>query len=315
MNRKKMFMLLVSLLCVICNAQLPEILHGDLKDAAFVGYDNGYPMFYKVADEYGLYLATRSGDSVLNVKRVRESKFPVWSSEILLIWVNNDIEIYTKKQSQEKNNKDFIIATKDGIDSVSVELNSFYDYDYEPFAITNDRKTLFAVQPGGYQNDNLGWYYDSIMKIDLTKKPLVAEKLPITGIEIHIEGDFLYYKGGDGINAENEILRVEIDNWEKVDTLTIYSYFWFVYNNVLYVHTGGYSKQDEWIGLHFEQKFIAYSINEKKCAIISEAKPRYSDKYPILFEGEYYNPFSGGLYKIPIPKITKFPYKQTLPIW
>ena len=309
------FLFLVLLMCMSSNsqAQSPQILHGDLSNKAFVGYDNGYPVFYTITDEYGLYIATRLGRDSLNIEKFRESKLSVWSFEkqLRLLWVNNEIEIYTRLLAlgSDERYRDFFIVTENRVDTVFVALNGFYQSGYEPFVITNDRKTLFAVQPSGYQDENRGWYYDNIMKIDLTKRPLTVEKLPITGIELHLRDNFLYYKGGCG-DIENAILRVEIGKWDMIDKLAIHTGFWFVYDNILYSEISGYRWQDEWFD---GNRFIAYSLSERASAIVSRQRPRFSDWYPILFEGEYYNPFSGGLYKIPIPIITEFPHRQTIP--
>jgi len=306
----KTFTLLLFLLCVTsCNAQSPQILHGNLENLSFVGYYNGHPVFYTISDEYGLFKITRLGRDSLNIERFRNSRFSVWSDNIRLIWVNDDIEIYTRRQPYGGNNKDFIIVTKSSVDTVSVTLNWFYDRGYEPFAITSDRKTLFAVQPSGRSMNEPGGPFENIMKIDLTKRPLVVEKLPIEGITIHIDGDFLYYKGGCG-SLHSAILRVEIGNWDKIDTLTMYTDFWFVYDNVLFAEIMRYSTIDEWFG---GNRFIAFCLSERASAIVSRERPRHSDWFPILFEDKYYNPFAGGLYKIPIPKITEFPHRQALP--
>ena len=307
----KLFALLFFLLCIISsNAQSPQILYGNLIGTGFVGYDNDTPIFYKTADEYGLYQPVRFGTDSLSIKRVRESKLPVWNNEIRLLWVNNDMEIYTKRQpTSNDSNRDFIIVSNDGIDTVYIELNAYYQHNYEPFALTNDRKTLFAVQPGAYQDDLLGWYYDNIIKIDLTKKPLAAEKLSITGTELQLVNNFLFYKGGKD-KLQNAILRVEVGNWEKIDTLTMHSYFWFVFDDTLFTEIGGYTNKDAWFG---GNRYIAYSITERASAIVSKEPPSASDRHPILFEGEFYNISRGGLYKINIPKVTEFPYRQTLP--
>jgi hypothetical protein len=102
---------------------------------------------------------------------------------------------------------------------------------------------------------------------------------------------------------------VEIGKWTAVDTLAVYANYWFVRDDILYVETGGYTWQDEWLK---ENRFIAYSLSQKRCAIVSKETPPCSDWYPIWFKGAYYNPCTSGLYKIPIPHITEFPYKQTL---
>jgi hypothetical protein len=290
-------------------------LYGNLKNMSFVGYDRNTPIFFKrmpdsektALDRKGLYLLQRkSADSVF-LKKYRNARFEIRNNSIRLLWVNNDIEIYTMNVPEISPDVNFIIVRGTRVDTVFTTLNSYYESGYEPFAITEDRKTLFAVQPEGYQDEELGWYYDSIMKIDLTKKRLAVEKLPITGITMQRIGSYLYYKGGSG-DVQTAILRTEIGKWTTVDTLAIYANYWFVKDAILYVETGGYYRQDEWLdGL----TFTAYSIPQKRSAIVSKEKPPCSDWYPILFEGEYYNPCMDGIYKIPIPHITAFPYKQT----
>jgi hypothetical protein len=289
------------------------MLYGNLNNMSFVGYDNDTPVFYEYTADLDkkLYLLQRKGTDSVFLKKYRNTRFEIWNDNTQLLWINNDIEIYTmrkKDASGDNVNANFIIVRGTRIDTVFTPLNSFYQSGYEPFAITEDRKTLFVTQPEGYQDyDELGWYYDSIMKIDLTKTPLVVENLPITGIDIQRIGNFLYYKGGRG-EVQTAILRTEIDKWTATDTLAIYAYYWFVKDDILYVEIGGYYRQDEWLE---ENKFTAYSLSQKRSAIVAKTKPSASDRYPILFEGEYYNPWSRGIYRIPIPHITEFPYKQT----
>jgi hypothetical protein len=278
---------------------------------SFIGYDNKYPVFCDFSsNERWLYRVTTKGKDSLDIQRMRTARFSLWDERIRLLWVNNDMEIYTMSKPNIDKNKDFhfIITTCNTSDTVFVELNSFYQSDYEPFAITEDRKTLFAVQPAGYQDENMGWYYDSIMKIDLTKTPLAVEKLPITGIEMQRIGNFLYYKGGAG-DFENALLRVTIPEWDKVDTLINHVSFWFIKDSLIYAHMGGYVGQDEWL-YKYGATYVAYSMNSRRCAYISKDKPPCSF-YPILFEGEFCSPIKSGLVKIETPAITEFPYKQT----
>jgi hypothetical protein len=316
--KKMIFMTMCCFIAVASTAQTNAFwkqnrLYGDLKNKPFVGYDSSTPIFYDNnstdLDDKRLFLLQRKGIDSVFLKKHRNSRFEIWNDNIRLLWVNNDIEIYTmRKKNAEGNNVNvnFIIVRGSKIDTVFTPLNSFYQSDYEPFAITEDRKTLFAVQPEGYQDEYLDWYYDSIMKIDLTKKRLAVEKLPITGTEIQRIGNYLYYKGGSG-DVQTAILRTEIGKWTTVDTLAVYADYWFVKDDILYVEIGGYSWQDEWLK---GNRFTAYSISQKRSAIVSKEKPPCSDWYPILFEGEYYNPCMNGIYKIPIPHVTEFPYKQ-----
>jgi hypothetical protein len=290
------------------NAPLKQnTLYGNLSDMSFVGYNNNTPVFYNYTtklDKKGLYLLQRKGADSVFLKSYRNARFEVWNDNIRLLWVNNDIEVYTMRKKDVDVN--FIIVRGAKIDTVFTPLNSFYQGDYEPFAITEDRKTLFATQPEGYQDEYLDWYYDSIMKIDLTKSPLVVEKLPITGTEIQRIGSYLYYKGGSG-DVQAAILRTEIGKWTTVDTLAVYANYWLVKDDILYAEIIGYSWQDEWLK---GNRFIAYSLSQKRCAIVSEELTPGTSLYPIWFQGEYYHSWRRGISKASCPHITEFPYKQ-----
>jgi hypothetical protein len=268
------------------------------------------------ADRKGLYLLQKKGADSVFLKRYREAKFEVRNWQVRLLWVNNEIEVYTmrkKDRNGELSDADFIIVRGVQVDTVFTPLNGYYQSDYEPFAITEDRKTLFAVQPEGNQDENMRWYYDSIMKIDLTKTPLTVERLPIKGIEMQRIGNFLYYKGGEG-EIQKALLRVKIPEWTKVDTLLKFVDFWFVKDSVVYAQMGGYVGQDEWLYKYGNTTaiYVAYSINSRRCAIISKDKPPCSYIHPILFEGEFCSAIRKGLITIETPTITEFPYKQTL---
>jgi hypothetical protein len=287
-------------------------LYGNLDGMKFVGYDNKVPVFYDYRstdlDDKRLFMLQRKGADSVFLKKYRNSRFQIWNHNIRLLWVNNDIEIYTMQKKDAGGysvNANFIIVRGARVDTVFTTLNSFYQSGYEPFAITEDRETLFAVYPEGYQDEEWGWYYDSIMKIDLTKSPLVAEKLPITGTEIQRVGNYLYYKGGSG-DVQTAILRTEIGKWTTVDTLAVYAGYWFVKDDILYVEIGSYGWQDEWLK---GNRFTAYSLSQKRSAIVSKEKPP-GDWYPIVFEGEYYHPWTYEIDKVQIPHITEFPYKQ-----
>jgi hypothetical protein len=147
------------------------------------------------ADRKGLYLLQKKGADSVFLKRYREAKFESRNNQLRLLWVNNEIEVYTVRKKNSKgefSNANFIIVRRIKVDTIFVPLNGYYQTDYEPFAITEDRKTLFALQPeGNIDYGDIGWYYDSIMKIDLTKTPLTVEKLPIKGIEMQHIGNFL----------------------------------------------------------------------------------------------------------------------------
>jgi hypothetical protein len=99
--------------------------------------------------------------------------------------------------------------------------------------------------------------------------------------------------------------------WNKIDTLVIHSGFWVVNSDILYVETGGYKGQDSWLKDPMGRtKFLACSIPNMKCAIISNKVPY---RQLIIFNNQYYRLFSQGIIKMKLPKVLEFPYKQTIP--
>jgi hypothetical protein len=282
----------------------------------FIGYIQASPIFCSDNDSDGLYELVEYAQDSLIMRYLRKSQRAIHNDSIRLIWLNNEIEIY---HLLRQNN--LIMFRNQRIDTISIVPNSVYDYNYEPFVITEDRKHILAVQPEGYQDENLGWYYDSVAMLDLRTSKCAVTKLPITAKEMQLVGDRLCYKGGRG-EYENALLEVKINEWNKIDTLLKHVGFWFSHDSIVYAETGGYVGQDDWIELHGGKVFVAYSLKHQRCAIISDKSPYASDIQPIRFNGAYYNLIScygvrgekcqSKLFKINIPITAKFPYKQTL---
>jgi hypothetical protein len=277
------------------------------EDLSFIGYNAQVPVFCKQDELTCVYSLKENTSNSFSIQYLRNTKYNIIDDNMRLLWIDDEMEIYVLNNSV--NDENLIIVTDKGIDTLHINFNSYYQDNCMPFILTDNRKTLYLVQPEGYQDENLGWYYDNIMQIDLTRKPLIVEKLPITGIQMQKVGNFLYYKGGSG-ELQDAILRVEIPKWEQIDTLVYYAGYWFVKDNILYTEIGRYTHQDKWFG---ENRFIAYSIDKGTCAIISKESPGSVDRQPIVFKNQFYNFWSQGITKIQIPTITEFPYKQTLP--
>jgi len=141
----------------------------------FVGYNNKSPVFYKYSSQQKLYNIKQFSQDSIFLQPLRDSKYGI-NNEMHLLWVDEDMEIYTMRKDNSEHDENLIITTENGTETIYYMFDSFYDYDVRPVVFTADRKSLLLVKPTRYQDENLGWYYGNILKVDLTKKPLVAEE-------------------------------------------------------------------------------------------------------------------------------------------